>query len=84
MKLAIIATLFASAAAFAPNAAFTRTSVAVKNGQADWESAADLGWSMGGEDYTRDVTPQDNEDPRKVIPQGESFEEYMRSRQQGN
>ena len=46
----------------------------------DWEKAAELGWSTGGEDYTRDVKPQVNEDPRKTIPQGESFEEYMKNR----
>mmetsp|Transcript_23350 Transcript_23350/g.65146 ORF Transcript_23350/g.65146 Transcript_23350/m.65146 type:complete len:85 (+) Transcript_23350:122-376(+) len=80
-KLAVIAALVASASAFAPNAA-VRQSTAVFNGKQDWDAAAELGWSMGGEDYTRAVNPQDNDDPRKVIPQGESFEEYMRSRQQ--
>merc|ERR1719159_1794445 len=35
---------------------------------------------MGGEAHTRDPTPQDNEDPRKTIPEGESFEEYMKRR----
>ena len=49
----------------------------------DWQAAAELGYSMGGEDYTRDVTPQENEDPRKSIQEGESFEEYMRKRQAG-
>jgi hypothetical protein len=37
---------------------------------------------MGGEDYTRNVTPQKNEDPRKNIEEGPSFEEYMKQRQQ--
>ena len=46
----------------------------------DWEKAAELGWSTGGEDYTRDVKPQVNEDPRKTIHEGESFEEYMKNR----
>jgi hypothetical protein len=29
------------------------------------------------------VTPQKNEDPRKNIEEGPSFEEYMKQRQQG-
>ena len=32
---------------------------------------------MGGEDYTRSVDPQENDDPRKTIPQGESFEDAI-------
>ena len=80
-KLIILSTILASASAFAPAPAF-RPSTAVFNQKADWEKAAELGWSMGGEDYTRDVKPQVNEDPRKSIAKGESFEEYMRSRQQ--
>lgn len=48
----------------------------------DWQTAAELGWSMGGEDYTRNVQPkEDPDDPRKTIHQGESFEEYMKNRQ---
>merc|ERR1719394_1049510 len=35
---------------------------------------------MGGEAHTRDPTPVENEDPRKTIPEGESFEEYMKRR----
>ena len=37
---------------------------------------------MGGADYTRDVSEQVNEDPRKSIPKSETFEEYMRRRPQ--
>lgn len=72
--------LLASASAFAPAPAFTRQSTAAFNGKADWENASELGWSMGGEDYTRDVKPKVDEDPRKSIHQGESFEEYMKNR----
>merc|ERR1719463_37785 len=38
---------------------------------------------MGGEAHTRDPTPVENEDPRKTIPEGESFEEYMKRRAGG-
>jgi len=48
--------------------------------QSDAE-ALEMGWSMGGQAHTKDPTPQVNEDPRKTIPQGESFEEYMKNRQ---
>jgi hypothetical protein len=51
-----------------------------QQGKPDWEAAAELGWSMGGQDYTREVKPKVDEDPRKTIHQGESFEEYMKSR----
>jgi hypothetical protein len=80
-KLAVIAALVASASAFAP-AKTAFTSSALFNQKADWGKAAELGWSMGGEDYTRNVTPQKNEDPRKNIEEGPSFEEYMKQRQQ--
>lgn len=83
-KLVAALALIASASAFAPSPAFTRQSTAVYNGKADWGNAAELGWSMGGEDYTRDVTPkEDKDDPRKSIHQGESFEEYMKNRAAG-
>ena len=81
-KLVFLAAIVASASAFAPAPAF-RPETAVYNQKIDWDKAAELGWSMGGEDYTRDVKPQENEDPRKSIHQGESFEEYMRKRAQG-
>jgi hypothetical protein len=60
----------------------TTTTSALFNEKPDWQKAAELGWSMGGEDYTRDVKPMEHEDPRKSIKQGESFEEYMKSRGQ--
>ena len=50
----------------------------------DDQQALEMGWSMGGQAHTKDPTPQENEDPRKTIPQGESFEEYMKSRAAGN
>ena len=59
------------------------SATALFNEKADWEKAAELGWSMGGEDYTRNVTPQKNEDPRKNIEEGPSFEEYMKQRAAG-
>ena len=80
-KIVILAALLASASAFAP-AVNVKKSTMLFNEKADWDKAAELGWSMGGEDYTREVKPQANEDPRKAIPQGESFEEYMKSRGQ--
>mmetsp|Transcript_100234 Transcript_100234/g.139306 ORF Transcript_100234/g.139306 Transcript_100234/m.139306 type:complete len:88 (-) Transcript_100234:52-315(-) len=79
-KLVAALALLATTSAFAPAPAF-RKSTAVFNGKAEWENAAELGWSMGGEDYTRDVQPQEHEDSRKSIHEGESFEEYMRNRQ---
>jgi hypothetical protein len=71
--------LISSVSAFAP-AVQTKFSTQVFQEKPDWEKAAELGWSTGGEDYTRDVKPQVNEDPRKTIHQGESFEEYMKNR----
>ena len=84
-KLAFFAALVASASAFAPTTTMTKfeSSTALFNEKADWEKAAELGWSMGGEDYTRNVTPQKNEDPRKNIEEGPSFEEYMKQRAAG-
>ena len=43
-----------------------------------------MGWSMGGEAHTRDPKPVVSDDPRKTIPEGESFEEYMKRRAAGN
>merc|ERR1711920_554225 len=42
--------------------------------------ALEMGWSMGGQAHTKDPTPVVDADPRKTIPQGESFEEYLKSR----
>ena len=39
-----------------------------------------MGWSMGGKAHTKDPTPVVSDDPRKTIPEGESFEEYMKRR----
>lgn len=78
-KIVLLAALIASASAFAP-AVNVNMSTKLFQEKPDAEKAAELGYSMGGEDYTREVKPQANEDPRKAIPQGESFEEYMKSR----
>ena len=82
-KLAVLAAVVASASAFAPaRPAFYSTALA--NQKADWEKAAELGWSMGGEDYTRAVPDKlEHEDTRKSIHEAPSFEEYMKQRQQG-
>ena len=75
--------MVASATAFAP-LMVPQTSTKLfseAEKKVDWNTAAELGWSMGGEDYTRSVQPkEDPDDPRKTIHQGESFEEYMKSR----
>lgn len=80
-KFVALAALFAGASAFAP-ASKPAFSTKVFNEKADWEKAKELGWSMGGEDYTREVKPKEHEDSRKTIHEGPSFEEYMRQRQQ--
>lgn len=82
MKTLILAAVVASASAFAPlQVAKTSTKLYQEDKKPDWQTAAELGWSMGGEDYTRSVQPkEDKDDPRKTIHQGESFEEYMKSR----
>ncbi|GKY99117.1 hypothetical protein MPSEU_000867200 [Mayamaea pseudoterrestris] len=83
-KLIILAAIVASASAFSPAAkpAFTTSMAGKKVG---WEDAAELGWSMGGEDYTRDLPKEvQHEDPRKAIPDAPSFEEYMKMRSSGN
>merc|ERR1719416_45723 len=46
----------------------------------DGNQALEMGWSMGGEAHTRNPVPVESDDPRLTIPQGESFEEYMKSR----
>eukprot|EP00546_Thalassionema_frauenfeldii_P021107 CAMPEP_0178894702 /NCGR_PEP_ID=MMETSP0786-20121207/166_1 /TAXON_ID=186022 /ORGANISM="Thalassionema frauenfeldii, Strain CCMP 1798" /LENGTH=71 /DNA_ID=CAMNT_0020564827 /DNA_START=143 /DNA_END=358 /DNA_ORIENTATION=- len=51
----------------------------------DGSQAQEMGWSMGGEAHTRDPAPQvDEDDGRKTIHEGESFEEYMKARAAGN
>ncbi|KAL7580313.1 hypothetical protein ACA910_004348 [Epithemia clementina (nom. ined.)] len=82
-KFVILAALFASASAFAP-AAKPAFKTAVYNEKADWEKAAEMGWSMGGQDYTREVGPAfEHEDKRKSIHEAPSFEEYMKQRAAG-
>ena len=78
-KTLFLLALISSASAFAPSVQ-TKLNTQLYQEKPEWEKAAELGWSVGGEDYTREVKPQTNEDPRKSIPQGESFEEYMKSR----
>lgn len=68
-----------STSAFAPTPTFTRQSADVFIGRADWSNAAEIGWSMGGEGYTCNIEPKVDEDPRKTIHQGESFEEHMKN-----
>ena len=81
-KFLVLAALVAGASAFAPAIIKPASSTALFNEKADWNTAADLGWSMGGEDYTRDVQPHEDADPRKTIHEGPSFEEYMKQRAQ--
>ncbi|KAI2513692.1 hypothetical protein MHU86_832 [Fragilaria crotonensis] len=89
MKTFALLTLVASAAAFvpAPKPAFI---TAVCGGvdpnpkPTSGEIAQEMGWSMGGEAHTRDPKPVVSDDPRKTIPEGESFEEYMKRRAAGN
>jgi hypothetical protein len=81
-KLIVLAALVAGASAFSPAAkpAFTTK---LSGEKVNWDQAAELGWSMGGEDYTREVKPHSDPDSRKSIHDAPSFEEYMRMRQQG-
>ena len=81
-KIVVLAALMASASAFAP-AVQPKQATALFNEKADWEKASELGWSMGGEDYTRKVEPKKDADPRKTIHEGPSFEEYMKQRAAG-
>jgi hypothetical protein len=81
--------LVASASAFAPAAkpAFVTKvygGVDPNPKPTSGELAQEMGWSMGGEAHTRDPTPVVSDDPRKTIPEGESFEEYMKRRAAGN
>jgi hypothetical protein len=80
-KLIVLAALFAGASAFAP-ASKPAFATKLAGEKVNWDQAAELGWSMGGEDYTRKVEPKKDEDARKTIHEGPSFEEYMRQRQQ--
>merc|ERR1712122_217506 len=79
-KFILLSALVASASAFTVAPA-GRASTAVFQDKPDWEAAAELGWSMGGEDYTRSVEEKADPDARKSIHKGESFEEYMKNRQ---
>jgi hypothetical protein len=80
-KLIVLAALVASASAFAPASTKPAFSTKMAGKKVNWDDAAELGWSMGGEDYTRDLPPEvKHEDPRKAIPKDISFEEYMKQR----
>merc|ERR1719486_733317 len=82
-SIAVLA-LAASASAFSPLAKqsfSTKLNVDPNPTPQDGAQAQEMGWSMGGEAHTRDPTPTENEDPRKTIPEGESFEEYMKRRE---
>jgi len=68
-KLAIIAALFGSAAAFTP-ASPVRTNTAISQ---------HIG--SGGMADTRDPDTKDDEDPRKSISAAPSFEEYLKQRE---
>lgn len=82
-KFVVLAALVAGAAAFAPSPALNKVTALSAQNKGDWGTAAEQGWSMGGEDITRDPTPVESDDPRKSIPNAPSFEEYMKQRQQG-
>eukprot|EP00557_Chaetoceros_sp_GSL56_P010139 CAMPEP_0176479962 /NCGR_PEP_ID=MMETSP0200_2-20121128/2025_1 /TAXON_ID=947934 /ORGANISM="Chaetoceros sp., Strain GSL56" /LENGTH=89 /DNA_ID=CAMNT_0017876053 /DNA_START=83 /DNA_END=352 /DNA_ORIENTATION=+ len=80
----LVLALAGSAAAFAPSPAFrasTALNVDPNPKPMTDEQALEMGWSMGGQAHTKDPAPKVDEDPRKTIPQGESFEEYMKNRQ---
>ena len=86
-KSVAVLALVASASAFAPAAkpAFTTKLMVDPNPKPmSGSQAQEMGWSMGGEAHTRDPRPVKDEDPRKTIPEGESFEEYMKRRAMGN
>jgi hypothetical protein len=84
-KSIIVLALVASASAFAPAAkpAFVTSLAEGPNPNpkpTSGEEAAAMGWSGGGEAHTRNPTPVESDDARKTIPEGESFEEYMKRR----
>ena len=70
----------AAAPAAAPASAWATPDVDPNPAPMDGNQALEMGWSMGGEAHTRNPTPVQSDDPRLTIPQGESFEEYMKSR----
>eukprot|EP00529_Nitzschia_sp_RCC80_P042301 CAMPEP_0113467186 /NCGR_PEP_ID=MMETSP0014_2-20120614/14681_1 /TAXON_ID=2857 /ORGANISM="Nitzschia sp." /LENGTH=78 /DNA_ID=CAMNT_0000359479 /DNA_START=136 /DNA_END=372 /DNA_ORIENTATION=+ /assembly_acc=CAM_ASM_000159 len=78
MKFALaFVAMVASASAFAPAPAFTRTSVAV------FSEGPEIG--AGGMADTRNPDAFEDEDPRKSISEAPSFEEYLKQRQaEGN
>jgi hypothetical protein len=78
----VLAALVASASAFSPAPAFTR-STRLAGQTTDWEKAKELGWSMGGQDHTRDAKVVEHEDPRKSVKAAPTFEEYMKQRAAG-
>lgn len=67
-KLAVIAALIGSAAAFAPSAQVTRS------------TAIGQHIGAGGMADTRDPDAYEDEDPRKSISAAPSFEEYLKQR----
>jgi hypothetical protein len=71
-KMIIVAALVASASAFAPAPAFTRSS-ALKSGE-----GPEIG--AGGMADTRNPEEYKDDDPRKSISAAPSFEEYMKQR----
>ena len=72
----VLAALVAGASAFAPAPAFSTRGTAV------FSEEPKIG--AGGMADTRDPEEYQDEDPRKSISAAPSFEEYMKSRQQGN
>ena len=88
LQKVIVASLIASAAAFSPAPAFRAATflaaepVDPNPAPSSAEEQLAMGWSAGGQAHTKDPTPTVDEDPRKTIPQGESFEEYMKNRGQ--
>jgi hypothetical protein len=69
----VLLAVIASAAAFAPQPAFTRPSVVVNSEEPKLGS--------GGMADTRDPEARVDEDPRKSISDAPSFEEYLKSRE---
>ena len=86
-KTAVLAAIVASASAFAPKPTFKASTalfeVDPNPKPTSGDQALEMGWSMGGEAHTRNPTPVVSDDPRLTIPQGESFEEYLKARGMG-